>query len=90
MKKKFGIIFLLISGLVSLYALYSLIGYTIVELGYPVLHSSSGNAYFGGNLIMLGVAAAVLIVLLPIQIVVIKKLIGKTHRLDKFNVEPLK
>ncbi len=61
MKRKEMIVFAVISALLTVYALYSLIGYTVTELKYPVLHAGETSAYFGGNLIMLGVAGGVLL-----------------------------
>lgn len=59
MKRKLMIVFTVIFALIAVYALYSLIGYTVIELQYPVLHAGETSAYFGGNLIMLGVAGGV-------------------------------
>lgn len=76
------LIFAIVVGLIGLYAVYSLIGYAAVEISYPVLRSDNGTAYFGGNLIMLGVAASVLLVCIPAEAVLIRKLVGKTHRVN--------
>lgn len=59
MKRKVMIVFTVVFALLAVYALYSLIGYTVIELKYPVLRAGETSAYFGGNLIMLGVAGGV-------------------------------
>lgn len=59
MKRKWMIVAAVVLALLAAYALYSVIGYTVIELQYPVLRSQEGTAYFGGNLIMLGIAAGV-------------------------------
>lgn len=61
MKRKLMIVFTVIFALIAVYALYSVIGYTVTELKYPVLRAGETSAYFGGNLIMLGVAGGVLL-----------------------------
>lgn len=76
MKRTIMIIFAIITGALSAYALYSVIGYFFVWLSYPVLVSSQDKTYFGGNLIMLCVAFAVLVVAGVIFAVLMKKLIG--------------
>lgn len=62
MKKVVFTIFTVLFGAVAIYALYSLIGYTVLELQYPVLRLGEETAFFGGNLILLCVAGAAFLV----------------------------